>query len=180
MALRTVIQYSANITIPVATVAGSDIRCSGLSSLILMLVVEQGLQAHFKSKHFLLRLEPSPVQQQFVRVSLLFLIPSLRLRMRTLYLGYTGTGATITGTTNNVSVTFASNATGDLSVTGNNSCGNGTVSANYAIAVNLLPAAAGNHNRCSNSLSGVNLAFSYSVPTPRIRLPIFGYIPRSQ
>ncbi|MFV8342252.1 PKD-like domain-containing protein, partial [Flavobacterium sp. XS2P39] len=57
---------------------------------------------------------------------------------------YSGTGATITGSTNSVSITFAANATsGDLTVYGVNACGNGIVSANYAITVNPLPAAAG-------------------------------------
>ena len=53
---------------------------------------------------------------------------------------YTGTGATITGTTNSVTISFASNATsGNLTVRGVNSCGNGAISANYAITVNTLP-----------------------------------------
>jgi gliding motility-associated-like protein len=57
---------------------------------------------------------------------------------------YSGTGATITGTTNSVTISFATNATsGNLTVYGVNSCGNGAVSANYAITVNPLPAAAG-------------------------------------
>ena len=57
---------------------------------------------------------------------------------------YSGTGATITGTTNSVTITFAATATsGNLSVYGTNTCGNGVVSANYAVTVNPLPAAAG-------------------------------------
>ena len=53
---------------------------------------------------------------------------------------YSGTGATITGTTNSVTISFAANATsGNLTVRGVNGCGNGTVSANYAITMNLLP-----------------------------------------
>ena len=53
---------------------------------------------------------------------------------------YTGTGATITGTTNSVTINFATNASsGNLTVRGVNSCGNGTISSNYAITVNALP-----------------------------------------
>ena len=55
---------------------------------------------------------------------------------------YSGTGATIAGTGNTVTVSFASNATsGNLTVAGTNTCGNGTSSANYAITVNPAPAA---------------------------------------
>ncbi|MCU0461891.1 MAG: hypothetical protein MUF36_07755 [Bacteroidales bacterium] len=55
---------------------------------------------------------------------------------------YSGTGATINGATNSITIDFASNATsGDLTVRGSNTCGNGTVSANYAITVNTLPTA---------------------------------------
>ena len=55
---------------------------------------------------------------------------------------YSGTGATITGTTNNVSISFAANATsGTLTVRGINSCGNGTLSPGYSITVNVPPTA---------------------------------------
>lgn len=56
---------------------------------------------------------------------------------------YSGTGATITnGTTNTPTITFASNATsGDLTVYGIDSCGNGIVSANFAVTVNPLSSA---------------------------------------
>ncbi len=53
---------------------------------------------------------------------------------------YSGSGATITGTTNSPTITFSSNATsGNLTVYGVNACGNGTVSANYPITVNAVP-----------------------------------------
>lgn len=53
---------------------------------------------------------------------------------------YSGTGATIVGTTNNVTINFSSNATsGNLTVRGTNACGNGAVSTNYAITVNNKP-----------------------------------------
>lgn len=49
---------------------------------------------------------------------------------------YSGIGATITGTTNTPTLTFSASATsGNLTVKGTNSCGNGTVSANYPITV---------------------------------------------
>ncbi len=52
---------------------------------------------------------------------------------------YSGTGATIHGTSNNITIDFAANATsGNLSVSGTNTCGNGTTSANYPITVNLI------------------------------------------
>ncbi|GEL10607.1 hypothetical protein FGL01_13460 [Flavobacterium glycines] len=54
---------------------------------------------------------------------------------------YSGTGAVISGTTNNVTISFASGATsGNLTVYGVNACGNGTVSNALSIAVNNVPA----------------------------------------
>ncbi|NTW32438.1 MAG: hypothetical protein HGB12_07415 [Bacteroidetes bacterium] len=50
---------------------------------------------------------------------------------------YSGTGASIVGSSNTVIVYFSGTATsGNLSVFGTNTCGSGTVSGNYAIAVN--------------------------------------------
>jgi len=50
---------------------------------------------------------------------------------------YSGSGATINGTTDNVSIDFSGTATsGNLTVKGHNSCGDGAVSSNYAITVN--------------------------------------------
>ncbi len=49
---------------------------------------------------------------------------------------YSGTGATIVGSTNTAIIYFSSNATsGNLTVRGTNTCGNGTVSSNYAISI---------------------------------------------
>jgi hypothetical protein len=67
---------------------------------------------------------------------------------------YSGTGATVSGTTISVTIDFAVNATsGNLTVTGNNSCGSGTVSPNFAVAVNPPPVATftytGNPYLCS-------------------------------
>ncbi len=53
---------------------------------------------------------------------------------------YTGTGATINGTANSITIDFSSGATsGNLTVKGHNDCGDGTVSADYSITVNTLP-----------------------------------------
>src|SRR5690606_11401825 len=54
---------------------------------------------------------------------------------------YTGTGITINNeTSKDITIDFSNSATsGVLTVTGNNDCGVGTVSANYAITVNPLP-----------------------------------------
>lgn len=51
---------------------------------------------------------------------------------------YSGTGATINGTTNNITIDFSGSATsGNLTVYGTNACGNGAVSANFPITVNI-------------------------------------------
>ncbi len=53
---------------------------------------------------------------------------------------YSGTGASITGTTNAITISFAANATsGNITVRGVNTCGNGTLSVNYPVTVNTLP-----------------------------------------
>jgi len=57
---------------------------------------------------------------------------------------YSGTGATITGTGSSVTIGFSKTATsGNLTVKGTNSCGDGTISANYAITINPFPDGAG-------------------------------------
>jgi endonuclease I len=55
---------------------------------------------------------------------------------------YSGTGATVNGTSNSITIDFASNATsGTLTVSGTNACGDGVSSAGYPITVNsILPA----------------------------------------
>ncbi|MCX6256807.1 MAG: T9SS type A sorting domain-containing protein [Bacteroidia bacterium] len=78
---------------------------------------------------------------------------------------YSGTGTTITGTGNSVTISFSTTATaGNLSVFGVNSCGNGTVSANFPVTVNLLPVAAGTITGTATLCQGTN-SVSYSVPT---------------
>ncbi|MEI7830052.1 MAG: FISUMP domain-containing protein [Prolixibacteraceae bacterium] len=77
---------------------------------------------------------------------------------------YSGTGATITGTTNSVTVSFSSSATsGNLSVRGVNACGNGVGSANFTIVINPLPTAAGLITGSSTVTQGQS-GLAYSVP----------------
>jgi len=55
---------------------------------------------------------------------------------------YSGSGATISGSTNPITINFSGAATsGNLTVFGSNACGNGTISANYAITVGSEPSA---------------------------------------
>jgi len=76
---------------------------------------------------------------------------------------YSGTGATINGTTNSVTIDFASNATsGNLTVLGTNSCGDGTVSANYGISLSSLPSASGIISGTSSVCQGES-GIAYSV-----------------
>ena len=57
---------------------------------------------------------------------------------------YSGTGATINGTGNSVTVSFSQEATsGNLSVYGTNFCGDGTASPDFPVTVNPLPGPAG-------------------------------------
>jgi len=61
---------------------------------------------------------------------------------------YSGSGATINGTSNSVTIDFAANATsGYLTVQGKNHCGDGILSSNYSITVNSPPSSpsAGTH-----------------------------------
>ena len=77
---------------------------------------------------------------------------------------YTGTGVTINGTTRSVTINFASNATtGNLTVRGVNSCGNGIVSPTYAVTVNSVPAAAGTITGTASVCQGQS-GVAYSVP----------------
>ena len=77
---------------------------------------------------------------------------------------YSGTGASIIGSTNAITINFAANATtGNLTVYGVNTCGNGTVSATYPITVNPMPAAAGAITGTSTVCQGASTV-AYSVP----------------
>ncbi len=77
---------------------------------------------------------------------------------------YSGTGAVINGTGNSVTINFAANATaGNLTVRGVNDCGQGAVSAGFAIRVNPLPAAAGTISGPTAVCQGQS-GISYTVP----------------
>jgi len=66
---------------------------------------------------------------------------------------YSGNGATINGTGNSVTVDFSGGATsGNLTVYGTNSCGNGVVSASYPVAINSFTSCVYNENTYSNTL----------------------------
>src|SRR6266542_3251507 len=76
---------------------------------------------------------------------------------------YSGSGATISGTGNSVTIAFSTTATsGSLTVQPQNSCGNGTVSPAFAITVNPLPAAAGSISGSATVCKGQS-GVSYSV-----------------
>jgi hypothetical protein len=83
--------------------------------------------------------------------------------------GYTWTlptGATIVSgaNSNNITVDYAANATsGNLTVKGTNTCGNGIISANFAVIVNPLPIAAGTITGFATVCQGQN-GVVYFVP----------------
>jgi gliding motility-associated-like protein len=53
---------------------------------------------------------------------------------------YTGSGATISGTTRNITISFSNNATsGKLTVKGKNACGDGVISTDFDITVKQVP-----------------------------------------
>ncbi len=76
---------------------------------------------------------------------------------------YTGNGATITGTSENVTIAFSLSATsGDLTVKGKNSCGDGAISDVFPITVNPLTtpfqySVTGSGTYCSSALGSVGL-----------------------
>ena len=77
---------------------------------------------------------------------------------------YSGSGATITGTTNSISINFSSIASsGNLTVLGTNLCGDGVVSADYPITVSPLPDAAGLITGSATVCQG-STGVAYSVP----------------
>ncbi len=75
-----------------------------------------------------------------------------------------GTSIVSGANTNSIIVDFNASATsGNITVRGTNACGNGTVSANYPVIVNLLPDAASTIIGTSTVCQGLN-GVSYSVP----------------
>ncbi len=84
--------------------------------------------------------------------------------------GYTWnlpTGATLISgvNTNSITVDFGTSAiSGNISVRGTNTCGNGTLSANFPVTVNPLPSVAGTITGNTNVCEGTN-SVSYSIAT---------------
>ena len=77
---------------------------------------------------------------------------------------YSGTGATITGNTNSVTVSFSATATsGTLSVTANNSCGT-SAARTVAITVNPLPLQPAAFTTFTNPVCQGQANVSYAVP----------------
>ncbi len=78
---------------------------------------------------------------------------------------YSGTGATFSGNTNPVLVDFSPTATGgDITVSGRNTCGDGTVSTGFTVTVNPLAGAAGAITGSGTVCQGQS-GVSYSVGT---------------
>jgi len=79
---------------------------------------------------------------------------------------YSGTGASIIGNTNSVTISFSANATpGNLTVKGHYICGDGIVSADYPVHINLLPSVAGNITSLNNDSVTTNENNAlYTVP----------------
>ncbi|MCX6268379.1 MAG: hypothetical protein NTW16_13625 [Bacteroidetes bacterium] len=77
---------------------------------------------------------------------------------------YSGAGFSPSGTTASITASFSTSATtGNLTVRGVNACGTGSASANYAISVNPLPAAAGTITGTALVCPG-QTGVAYSVP----------------
>ena len=82
----------------------------------------------------------------------------------TSYVWILPSGATGTSTTNSITVSYGTSATsGNISVKGNNSCGDG-VNSTLAITVNPLPVAAGTITGSATVCQGQN-SVTYTVPT---------------
>ncbi len=90
---------------------------------------------------------------------------------------YSGTGASITGNSNDISVNFADDATsGNLTVTGYNGCGTGTISEDFLINVNSCgsnPDIINIPNSFSPNGDGVNDLFIIRGLTENSKLIIF-------
>ncbi|NTW31334.1 MAG: hypothetical protein HGB12_01645, partial [Bacteroidetes bacterium] len=70
------------------------------------------------------------------QIAVLYSVPAIAKASSYIW-SYSGEGALIVGSTNTVIIYFSGSATsGNLTVQGTNACGNGTVSADYPIAVN--------------------------------------------
>ncbi|NTW31200.1 MAG: hypothetical protein HGB12_00970 [Bacteroidetes bacterium] len=78
---------------------------------------------------------------------------------------YSGSGATFSGSTNPVTINFSSNATsGNITVKGANSCGNGTQSPDYPVTIKTIPLTEGTITG-TNTVCKEQLNVSYSAPS---------------
>jgi hypothetical protein len=145
----------SKLTIPLATVAGSDIRLGEQSDFDTS--GGAGASGSFQIKAFPSAAGTITGSATVCQSAVSYSVPAIT-DANSIF-GYTGTDYDYRN--DKQLVTFASNAT--LSVTGNNICSNGTVSANYAIAVNLLPSAAGTIIRAATVCQRLIWRF-YSVP----------------
>ncbi|MFZ4740688.1 MAG: beta strand repeat-containing protein [Bacteroidales bacterium] len=103
------------------------------------------------SANYLINVNPLPVAAGTItgaatvcqgQNNVTYTVPSIN--HATSYVWTLPTGATGTSTTNSITVSFGSSAvSGNITVKGTNSCGDGTVSANYPITVNNPPTASG-------------------------------------
>ena len=89
---------------------------------------------------------------------------------------YSGTGFIPSGNTASITASFAAGATsGNLTVKGVNACGSGISSANYAITINSVPAAAGTITGSPSACQG-QTGVTYSVaPIPGATSYTWGY-----
>ena len=79
-------------------------------------------------------------------------------------MGYSGTGATITGTTNSVTVSYSASATsGNLSVTATNGCGT-SIARTIAITVNPLPSQPADFTTSTSTVCQGTSNVAYTVP----------------
>ncbi|NVN96153.1 MAG: T9SS type A sorting domain-containing protein [Bacteroidetes bacterium] len=77
---------------------------------------------------------------------------------------YSGAGATYSGNSNNITISFLPTASsGNLTVSGHSNCGDGIISASYPITINLLPVAAGTISGTASVCQGVS-NITYTVP----------------
>ncbi len=93
---------------------------------------------------------------------------------------YSGTGITIVGTTNSITINFSVTATsGNLTVAGTNNCGNGTSSPNFPITVNpILPVSVSIVASANPVCAGTSVTFT-ATPTNGGTTPVYQWFKNS-
>jgi len=105
--------------------------------------------------------------------SVIYTVPTIL--NATSYIWTLPAGATGTSTTNSITVNYSVSAVfGDITVKGNNTCGDGATST-LAITVNPLPADAGNNFGFNNSLSRTKFCSLYSPNNFKCNFILFGH-----